>query len=157
MKSTYQIGDSRTPDWLDPDKPPYFLIVGLGTILTFLALSFLSGCSSIDKLPPGTQVQSSTFGLKVAPQAPDGTPLTLGSHSLIITTEQSENAGPNLNRFQGRAPGVEIRSTVATGPVGEQLREAGGPEALRQLLQDRTGSDSSPVTETRLDSTEPVP
>ena len=138
-------------DWPGNPRPPFFLVSFAGAALVVALVCIvtaLSGCSSIDKLPAGTQVQSSTFGLKVAPQAPDGTPLTLGSHSLIITTAQPNDAGPNLNRFEGRAPGIQLRSTVATGPVGEQLQKAGGPEALRELMQDRTGRERPiPITE----------
>lgn len=96
------------------------------------------GCSSLDKLPAGSQLQSSTFGVRIAPQSADGTPFTLGSHSVIITTAQPETAGPNLNRFEGQAPGVNIRSTVASGPVGEQLKAAGGAPAIEKLMQGRT-------------------
>lgn len=103
-------------------------------LLIPLLIVIAAGCSSLDKLPPGAQLQSSTFGLKFSPQSVDGTPLTLGSHTLIITTAQPADGGPNLNRFEGQAPGVHLKSTVATGPVGEQLQQAGGPEALRHML-----------------------
>ena len=32
------------------------------------------------------------------------------------------------------APFTKVKSTVATGPVGEQIKAAGGPEALKHLL-----------------------
>ena len=64
---------------------------------------FSAGCNTLKSLPPGTQLQSSTFGLKFAPAAPDGTPLALGSHSTIITTAQPADAGVNLNRFEAKA------------------------------------------------------
>lgn len=91
----------------------------------------LIGCKALE-LPPGTQLQSSTFGLKVSPSAPDGTPLIVGSHTTIITTPQPENAGPNLNRFEGTAgiTGANVKSTVASGPVGEQLKAAGGAASV---------------------------
>lgn len=108
-------------------------------LVAALIAAGLSGCSARN-LPEGSQLQSSTFGLKFAPQAPDGAPLILGSHSLIITTAQPPDAGPNLNRFEGRAPGVQLRSTVATGAVGEQLEAAGGAEAIESLLRDRTSN-----------------
>ena len=93
-----------------------------------------AGCSTLGDLPAGSQLQSSTFGLRLSPSSIDGAPLTLGSHTFIATTAQPEGAF-NLNRFQAVAPmGINIRSTVATGDVGEQIREAGGPEALRYLL-----------------------
>ena len=101
------------------------------------------GCTAIEKLPAGAQMQSSTFGLRVSPQPIDGSPLTLGSHTTIITTAQPSDAGPNLNRFEGAAPGVHLKSTVATGPVGEQLREMGGPDAVRALVSPAT---APPVT-----------
>lgn len=102
-----------------------------------LCLCFSNGCKGtaevVKSLPPGTQLQSSTFGVKVAPNAADGTPLVLGSHSTIITTAQPENA-PNINRFEGNAPFIKVKSTIATGNVGEQLQKAGGPDALKILL-----------------------
>jgi len=84
------------------------------------------GCSGLAKIPPGTQLQSSTFGVKVSPQAPDGTPLVIGSHTTIITTPQPTDAGPNVNRFEGTAglTGAKVKSTVATGPVGDELESA---------------------------------
>ena len=97
--------------------------------LALLAIATLavSGCSSLDKLPPGVQLQSSTFGVKVSPSAPDGTPFVIGSHTTIITTPQPPDAGPNLNRFEGGAgvTGATVKSTVASGPVGDQLEKAG--------------------------------
>ena len=131
--------ETGAPD--DPDSEPGTIRIAergktvKAASLIVLSCLFFSGCSSLDKIPDGTQLQSSTFGLRVAPNDPAGTPLTLGSHSTIVTTAQPPDAGPNLNRFQAEAPmGVNIRSTVATGAVGEQLREAGGPEALQHLL-----------------------
>lgn len=85
-----------------------------------------SGCNQLKNLPPGTQIQSSTFGLRFSPGAADGTPLSLGSHTSIATLPQPADAGPNLNRFEGLAPfGIRVKSTVATGPVGEELSAAG--------------------------------
>lgn len=103
--------------------------------IKLLLVITLCGCSSLDKIPAGAQVQSSTFGIKLAPDAPDGAPLTIGSHTLIITTAQPEKGGPNLNRVASDAPGVHLRSTVATGPVGEQLKAAGGTDAINSLLR----------------------
>lgn len=92
-----------------------------------LIIFHAAGCSSIDKLPDGVQLQSSTFGVKVSPSAPDGTPFVIGSHTTIITTPQPADAGPNLNRFEGGAgvTGATVKSTVASGPVGDQLEKAG--------------------------------
>lgn len=91
------------------------------------ALMVVCGCQHLDKLPPGTQLQSSTFGLKFSPGAPDGAPFTLGSHSFIVTTANPPDVGANLNRFEGTAPfGVKVKSTVASGPVGAELEKAAG-------------------------------
>ena len=121
------------PDYSREQDGVSLLLVLLALCLVLLSF-WCTGCTAIEKLPPGAQMQSSTFGIKVSPQALDGAPLTLGSHTTIITTSQPADAGANLNRFAGAAPGVEVRSTVATGPVGEQIDAAGGPEALRQLM-----------------------
>lgn len=109
--------------------PISLMIVGFVLIIVLLA-----GCSALDKIPDGMQMQSSTFGLKFAPQALDGTPLVLGSHSTIITTAQPPDAGVNLNRFEAKAPYTHIKSTVASGNIGEQISAAGGPAALKHLL-----------------------
>ena len=111
--------------------------------LSVLLLCFqFTGCQSaaeaLKALPPGTQLQSSTTGLKFSPQAVDGVPLTFGSHTSIITTANPADAGPNINRFEASAPWIHLKSTVATGPVGDELQKAGGPEALRFML----GGDS---------------
>lgn len=108
------------------------LVIVLG--LVSIALFASSGCTAIEKLPPGAQLQSSTVGIRVSPQSLDGTPLMFGSHTAIITTSQPADAGPNLNRFEGKAPGVNVRSTVATGAVGEQIEAAGGADALQYLM-----------------------
>lgn len=101
-------------------------------------LIVLCGCTGTAKvaqsLPPGSQLQSSTFGVQVSPSAVDGTTFNLGSHSTIFTTAQPKDAGVNLNRFEGKAPAVHVKSTVASGPIGEQIKAAGGPAALNQLL-----------------------
>lgn len=96
-----------------------------------LASACAAGCKAMN-LEPGTQLQSSTFGLKVSPAAPDGTPIVIGSHTTIITTPQPAAAGPNLNRFEGKAglSGATVKSTVASGPVGDQLNAAGGAAAV---------------------------
>lgn len=96
-----------------------------------LSSAVAAGCKAMS-LEPGTQLQSSTFGLKVSPAAPDGTPIVIGSHTTIITTPQPATAGPNLNRFEGKAGirGATVKSTVASGPVGDQLKAAGGAAAV---------------------------
>lgn len=116
-----------------------------GAALIAVAL-LLSGCKAV-AIPPGAQLQSSTFGVRIAPQDAAGVPLTLGSHTTIITTSQPADAGPNLNRFQGVAPGVNIRSTVATGDIGQQIDAAGGAEALRQLMNPGSDVGPTPATE----------
>jgi hypothetical protein len=126
------------------------LVVLVGALLV---LTTASGCNTLKELPPGTQLQSSTFGVRIAPQAPDGTPLSLGSHTTIITTAQPADAGVNLNRFEGSAPGVNVRSTVASGEIGEQIDKAGGADALRALM-DRTGTNAA-SPETTLGEPEP--
>lgn len=110
-----------------------------------VAVAFLSGCNAISKLPPGTQLQSSTFGLKISPQAIDATPFALGSHTTIITTAQPADGGVGLNRFEGSAPGVNVRSTVTSGPIGSEIEKAGGVPALEVLLR-RAGTDATSST-----------
>lgn len=91
----------------------------------------LSGCSG---LPEGTQFQSSTFGMRVSPFSPDATPFVLGSHTAIINTPAPPDSGPALNRNDVAAPGIRLKSTVGSGPVGEEIDKAGGPEALQFLM-----------------------
>ena len=101
------------------------------------------GCASVadvfKALPAGSQYQSTTFGVKISLRSSD--PFVLGSHTAILTTAQPDNA-PNLNRFEGTAPWVTVKSTVATGAVGSEIEKAGGPEALRFLI----GGDAPPTT-----------
>lgn len=95
----------------------------------------LTGCSTLKSIPPGTSIQSATYGLRFSPASVDGAPLVLGSHTFILTTPVPEGSGANLNRFTATAPGgITLKSTVATGSVGDELSKAGGPEALRFLL-----------------------
>ncbi len=104
-------------------------------LAVLVAFVMVSGCSAIEKLPEGAQLQTHTFGIKVSPQALDGTPLALGSHTTIITTAQPVEAGPNVNRSEIQAPmGIRVKSTVASGPVGEQLEAAGGVAAIESLV-----------------------
>lgn len=110
----------------------------------------LCGCSSIIKdMPPGTNIQISTTGFRVAPQAVDG-PIMLGQSTVSLQTPSPPDAGPSLNRNQVRAglTGVDVTSTVATGPVGEQIDAAGGPLALEQLLKSHTPGDAGTVPTT---------
>lgn len=119
-----------------------------------LLISLCSGCKAV-AIPEGAQLQSSTFGVRIAPQDAAGVPLTLGSHTTIITTPQPAEAGPNLNRFEGAAPGVNVRSTVATGDVGEQINAAGGADALRHLMNPGTVVGSADEPEPEPDEPEP--
>lgn len=109
---------------------------GLLWMLCLVLCGALCGCSSVLKdLPPGSNVQVSTTGVRVSPQAIDG-PLILGQSTYILQTPTPADAGPGLNRSEVQAgfSGVHIKSTVATGSVGEQIQAAGGPEALGVLL-----------------------
>lgn len=103
-------------------------------VLAFIVTLF-SGCSSLKDLPPGSNIQVSTTGVRLSPQAMDG-PFILGQSTYAVQTPTPADAGPGLNRNQVKAglTGIEITSTVATGPVGEQINAAGGPEALDRLL-----------------------
>tara|TARA_R110002072_G_scaffold238769_3_gene396403 strand:- start:21181 stop:21603 length:423 start_codon:yes stop_codon:yes gene_type:complete len=128
------------------DQPAF---ASLGMIAVVIALA---GCSSVLKdLPPGSNVQVSTTGVRLSPQAIDG-PLILGQSTYSLQTPTPDDAGPGLNRNQVRAglTGIEITSTVATGPVGEQLQQAGGPEALKQLLQSQIPSTPGGALESPL-------
>ncbi len=97
--------------------------------LLFIAgLMALSGCKSVE-LPPGAQAQASSVGIDIAPQGAVGPHVTLGSKAVTITTAQP-NDQPNLNRLAVDAPGIKLKSTVATGSVGEQIKQAGGLETV---------------------------
>lgn len=97
--------------------------------LIFIAgLLALSGCKAIE-LPPGAQAQASSVGVEISPQGPIGPHVTLGSKAVTITTAQP-NDQPNLNRLAVDAPGIKLKSTVATGSVGEQIKAAGGLETV---------------------------
>ncbi len=128
-------------------------------LLLLLFAVAVIGCKAM-ALEPGTQLQSSTFGLKVSPAAPDGTPIVIGSHTTIITTPQPAAAGPNLNRFEGKAgiSGATVKSTVASGPVGDQLKAAGGAAAVLYPpdapASTQAGAPPSPALPS---STAPVP
>lgn len=124
------------------------------TLIALLLLCALSGCSLLDELPAGSQLQSSTFGIRLAPQDPTGTPLTIGSHTTILTTPPPEKTGPGLNRYELAAPGIASKSTSAIGGVGEQLEKAGGPEALGHLVNP---AESRPLIELPRTDTEPEP
>lgn len=116
-------------------------VVVVACAVIFLMLC-LSGCSSILKdLPPGSNIQVSTTGVRISPQAVDG-PLILGNSTYLVQTPTPADSGPGLNRNQVRAGllGVDITSTVATGTVGEQIKAAGGPEALDRILESRVPS-----------------
>ncbi len=115
-------------------------------LMILIACLTCIGCKSaaeaLKALPPGTQLQSSTTGLKFSPQAIDGVPLVFGSHTSIITTAVPGDAGPNLNRFEAIAPWIHLKSTVATGTVGDEIQKAGGPEALRHLLGNASSNNT---------------
>jgi len=130
----------------------FVAIVALWAIVIICGLS-ATGCSSVlERLPAGSNVQVSTTGVRLSPQAVDG-PLILGQSTYSLQTPTPADSGPGLNRNQVRAglTGIDITSTVATGPVGDELRKAGGPEALAELLEQRrdgwTASDSGPAAE----------
>ena len=113
-------------------------------VLVSICIGFC-GCQSaaeaLKALPAGTQLQSSTTGLKFSPQAIDGVPFVFGSHTTIITTANPPDAGPNLNRFEAITPWIHLKSTVATGPIGDEIKKAGGPAALRYLIGDSSKHD----------------
>jgi len=116
-------------------------------VLVACVVLFLNvGCSSVLKdLPAGSNVQVSTTGVRLSPQAIDG-PLILGQSTYILQTPTPTDAGPGLNRSEVQAglSGVKIKSTVATGTVGEQIEAAGGADALRVLLPESGGGLSEP-------------
>lgn len=122
------------------------------TILHALAVAVLClstiGCASIadvaKSLPPGFQHQSTTFGVKISPRSTD--PFVVGSQTSILTTAQPDNA-PNLNRFEGSAPWVSVKSTVATGAVGGEIEKAGGPAALRIMIGDHSTAPTTGLPE----------
>lgn len=121
--------------------------------VVFFLLCLLSGCKAA-QFPAGAQLQASSVGVEIAPQGAIGPHVTLGSRAVTITTAQPDGA-PNLNRFEVEAPGTRLKSTVATGPVGEQLRAAGGPDAIGQLMH--SGSSPLPSQRPALVPTPPTP
>lgn len=141
------------------NRPTDYIAEGVGVsmllfCLIVIAASVLSGCSSVLKdLPPGSNVQVSTTGFRVSPQAIDG-PFIVGQSTYQLQTPTPEGSGPALNRTAVKATltGVDIKSTVATGPVGEQIQAAGGAESLEVLLGDPDSpppSSAVPVLEPR--------
>lgn len=110
----------------------------------------LAGCNG---LPQGTQFQSSTFGIRLSPLSPDGTPFVLGSHTAIVNTPTPQDAGPNINRYEINAPGIRSKSTVGSGPVGEEIEKMGGPDALKILLAPDVSSQlPTPLSPELIDS-----
>ncbi len=108
----------------------------IAQLLFGLGLALIGGCKGIE-LPAGAQAQASSVGIELAPQGPIGPHLTFGSKAVTITTAQPDNA-PNLNRLAVEAPGINLRSTVATGPVGEQVKQAGGLSAIEAFSQENS-------------------
>lgn len=104
-------------------------------VLFGLALLLIGCRGSGPLLPPGTQAQASSVGIEIAPQGPIGPHITFGSKAVTIVTAQPDNA-PNLNRLAVEAPGIKLKSTVATGAVGEQIRTAGGLPAIQEFSAD---------------------
>lgn len=112
----------------------------------FALAILLIGCrGSGPILPPGAQAQASSVGIEIAPQGPIGPHVTFGSKAVTITTAQPDN-GPNLNRLAVEAPGIKLKSTVATGPVGEQIRSAGGLPALEAFSAEQPTTPATPTT-----------
>lgn len=117
-------------------------------LILFVGLCCLTGCSStrklVEALPAGSAIQYSLSGVQVTPESL--APINLGTTTLSITLPQPDGA-PALNRYnlQASIMGVESTSTVATGPIGEQIEAAGGPEALQALLRSRVGQGPDPV------------
>lgn len=103
-------------------------------LLFGLGLAFIGGCKGVE-LPAGAQAQASSVGIEIAPQGPIGPHVTFGSKAITITTAQPDNA-PNINRLRVVAPGIDVRSTVATGDVGTQVRAAGGLPAIEAFSQE---------------------
>ena len=127
----------------------HVLLIILSLVVMFLSVT---GCSSVLKdLPAGSNVQVSTTGFRVSPQAIDG-PFIVGQSTYQLQTPTPEGSGPALNRTAVKATltGVDIKSTVATGPVGEQIQAAGGAESLEVLLGDPSSAPSA--TEPELDA-----
>lgn len=118
-------------------------------ILAAFCVLSLVGCSStrklVESLPDGAAIQYSLTGIQFTPESLS--PLNLGTTTLSITLPQPDGS-PGLNRYNLRASlaGVESTSTVATGPIGDQIEAAGGPEALEALLRSRVAAPSLPGT-----------
>lgn len=114
--------------------------------LLFLSALVPGGCSSLQDLPPGTQLSSASWGLKISPADPTGTPVVVGSHNFLLNVP--EPGEPALNRFEGSAPFARWKATTASGPIGEQMKAAGGPEALGHLVAPIGPSNVPSLSET---------
>ena len=90
------------------NRPTDYIAEGVGVsmllfCLIVIAASVLSGCSSVLKdLPPGSNVQVSTTGFRVSPQAIDG-PFIVGQSTYQLQTPTPEGSGPALNRTAVKA------------------------------------------------------
>ena len=108
-------------------KPSYRFEIAFAVLMVLLIGAFvvamLAGC----QLPEGTNMENSTVGFDFAPlgKGPNSPRLLLGSSTQHFSTPPPPDAGPVLNRSQVRAPFIDQTSTIAAGPVGEQLGQAG--------------------------------
>lgn len=123
-------------------RTPIPRLLPLVSVMGFaIAAIAATGCSTILKdLPAGSNVQVSTTGFRFNPRSPDA-PLLLGQSTFLLQTEPTDDR-PMLNRTKVIAPGIDITSTAASGDVGDELQKAGGPEALRELLQNQSTQPS---------------
>lgn len=97
-------------------------------ILALVAIT-VSGCAS------GTQTQLSISALDIKP--PPGLEsmprVALGSFVAIHSQPQPEGEA-GLNRFHLVTGGIEAKATVTSGPIGNEIAKAGGPQALAALV-----------------------
>lgn len=118
-------------------RPNFFLVVLTATAFASAILFGCTGCTKntrefVKSLPPGTGMQYSVSGVQVSPESLS--PVNFGTTTLAIQLPHPDGK-PVLNRYNLEAGlgGVKSTSTVASGPVGEELEKI-GPEGLKAIL-----------------------
>lgn len=141
-------------DYVHDQDPPGRLLAATIAVLIWIFVGILavfvaSGCSSVPKIPDGTDVQVSLIGIDIAPlgQLPQYPSVTFGSKTVIARTaprDANGNTAAGINRMQARVPGIDVTSTVATSPgeLGDQLAKSEG--AIRAL---HGTPPASPITD----------
>lgn len=124
-------------------RPSFILVVLAATAFASAILFGCTGCTKntrefVKSLPPGTGMQYSVSGVQVSPESLS--PINFGTTTLAIQLPHPDGK-PVLNRYNLEAGlnGVKSTSTVASGPVGEELEKI-GPDGLKAILDSPTRS-----------------